>query len=503
MDTTLDQISQVIASYVPNLLGALAILVVGWLVARIVAALIRSGLHRTSFDNRIAAWIFRDKASEALPVEQWIAKAVFYVLMIFVLIGFFQALGLTLPTEPLNRLLTDVFRFAPQIVAACLLLLIAWLLARVLRAIVARVLTAARIDERLASRVGGDQETNISLTQTFADTVYWLVFLLFLPAVLNALALQGLLLPVQAMLTKILDYLPNLFSAGLILAIGWLLARIIQGITSNLLASVGVDRLSERAGLSAVMGQQRLSAVIGLIVYVVILIPVLIAVLDALALNAITQPASNMLNSILAALPALFAACLILIVAYVVGRIVSGLTTNLLTGIGFNAVLTNIGLRAPSAPGDRTPSEVAGNLVLVAIMLFAAIESVRELGFDVLADLITRFTVFAGEIVLGLVIFGIGLYLANLASRTILTSSAAQSWLLALAARVSIIILAGAMALRQMGLASDIINLAFGLLLGSVAVAVALAFGLGARDIAGRELADWIQSLRSRGSQRG
>lgn len=500
MDTTLDQVSQVIGNYVPSLLGALAILIVGWLVARVIAAVVRGGLHRTSFDNRVAAWVSGDRAPEALPVEQWIAKAVFYLLMIFVLIAFFQALGLTLPTEPLNHLLTDVFRFVPQIIAAGLLLLLAWILARILRAIVFRVLTAARIDERLSAKVGGDTDKGISLTQTFADTVYWLVFLLFLPAVLNALALEGLLLPIQGMLTKILAYLPNLFSAALILAIGWLIARIVQGITTNLLASIGVDRLSERAGLSGVMGQQRLSSVIGLVVYVVILIPVLIAALDALELTAITAPASNMLNSILAALPALFAASLILIVAYVVGRIVSGLTTNLLTGIGFNSVLANLGLSTPSAPGERTPSEVVGNLVLVAIMLFAAIEAVRELGFEVLADLIARFTVFAGEIVLGLVIFGIGLYLANLASRTILTSGAAQSWLLALAARISIIVLAGAMALRQMGLASDIINLAFGLLLGSVAVAVALAFGLGAREIAGREVGAWVQSLRSRGS---
>jgi Conserved TM helix len=500
MDTTLDQISEVIAGYIPNLLGALAILIVGWVVAWIIAALIRSALHRTSFDNRVAAWIFGDQKPEAPPVERWIAKAVFYLLMIFVLIGFFQALGLTLPTEPLNRLLTDVFHFVPQILAASLLLLIAWILARLLRAIVARVLTVAKIDERLAARMGRDGETGVAMSQTIADTVYWLVFLLFLPAVLNALALQGLLQPIQAMLTKILEYLPNLFSAGLIFAIGWLLARIVQGITTNLLASLGVDRVGERVGLSAVMGQQRLSSVIGLVVYVVILIPVLIAALDALAFTAITQPASNMLNSILAALPALFAASLILIVAYIVGRIVSGLTISLLTGIGFNAVLTNLGLRAQPAQGERTPSEVAGNLVLVAIMLFAAIEALRELGFEVLANLIARFTVFAGEIILGLVIFGIGLYLANLASRTILTSGAAQSWLLALAARVSIIILAGAMALRQMGLASDIINLAFGLLLGSVAVAVALAFGLGAREVAGREVAEWVEVLRARRS---
>jgi hypothetical protein len=500
MDATLDQISGVIAAYVPNLIGALAILVVGWLVARIITAIMRSALHRTSLDNRIAQWIRGDQAERVFPIEQGIAKTVFYVLMIFVLVAFFQALGLTLPTEPLNRLLSEVFEFLPNIVAAALLLLIAWILAKVLRAIIARVLTAANVDERLAGQVGAEGERAVSVTNTLADTVYWLVFLLFLPAVLNALALQGLLTPVQAMMTKALDFLPNIFSAALILGVGWLVARIVQGIVSNLLLSVGMDRLGERVGLSGVMGQRSLSGVIGFVVYVLILFPVLIAALDALALDAVTRPASNMLNSILAAIPAIFAAFLIVTIAYVVGRIVSSLTTNLLTSIGFNAVLAQLGVGSQPAPGQRTPSEMAGSLVLIAIMLFAAIEAVRELGFVLLADLILRFTVFAGEVILGLIIFGIGLYLANLASQTILSSSAAQSWLLALASRVSILVLAGAMALRQMGLASDIINLAFGLLLGAVAVAVALAFGLGARDIAGRELADWIQAVKSRRS---
>jgi hypothetical protein len=131
-------------------------------------------------------------------------------------------------------------------------------------------------------------------------------------------------------------------------------------------------------------------------------------------------------------------------------------------------------------------------------MLFATIEALRELGFVLLADLIVRFTVFAGEVILGLIIFGIGLYLANVAYGTVQASGVAQAGLLALAARVSILVLAGAMALRQMGLANEIITVGFGLLLGAIAVAAALAFGLGAREIAARELADWIQSIKSK-----
>ena len=71
-----------------------------------------------------------------------------------------------------------------------------------------------------------------------------------------------------------------------------------------------------------------------------------------------------------------------------------------------------------------------------------------------------------------------------MASKTVLASGAVQAGLLAMAARLSIVVLAGAMALGQMGLANEIINLTFGLLLGAVVVAVAIAFGLGGRDIA-------------------
>jgi hypothetical protein len=422
----------------------------------------------------------------------------FYLIMIFVLVAFFQALGLTLPTEPLNQLLTQVFQFVPQLLGAVLLLLIAWIVASVLRMIISRVLSSARLDERLASQVGVGRERPVSLTKTLADTVYWLVFLLFLPAVLNALALQGLLAPVQGMINKVLTFLPNIFSAGLILGIGWLFARIVQRVVTNLLVAVGADRLSERVGLAPALGAQRLSGVLGLLAYVLILIPVLIAALEALALQAITGPASNMLNTILSALPALFAATLIMTLAYMVGRVVAGLTTNLLTGAGFNAILARLGLGREPAPGERTPSEIVGYLVLVGIMLFATIEALRELGFVLLADLIVRFTVFAGEVILGLIIFGIGLYLANVAYGTVQASGVAQAGLLALAARVSILVLAGAMALRQMGLANEIITVGFGLLLGAIAVAAALAFGLGAREIAARELADWIQSIKSK-----
>jgi hypothetical protein len=106
--------------------------------------------------------------------------------------------------------------------------------------------------------------------------------------------------------------------------------------------------------------------------------------------------------------------------------------------------------------------------------------------------------VLAGQILLGLVIFAIGLVLAGVAARAIVASRLVQAGLLALVARIAILVLATAMALRQMGLANEIVNLAFGLLLGALAAAFALAFGLGGREPAQKEVEHFFQALHNR-----
>ena len=493
----LEQIAQLAGGYIPSLVAALVVLIIGWLLALLFSALVRGALRRTTLDNRLARWMTGAEEGKTIEVERGVAKAVYYLIMVFVLIAFFQVLRLTLITEPLNQFLVQTFEYAPRLLGAGLLLLLAWIAGSVLRFLILRVLRAAKIDERLGSQAGLEEEQRVPLAQTLSTAAYWLVFLLILPAVLSALALEGLLEPVQGMIDKILGFLPNIFAAGLILATGWFVARISQRITTNLLAVAGADRLSERVGLGLVLGERQLSGLLGLVVYVLILIPVLIAALNALALEAVTRPAANMLDIIMGALPAIFGAVLVVAIAYVVGRVVSGLITSLLAGAGFNTILARLGLGKEPVEGERTPSEIVGYLVLVAIMLFAGIEGLRLLGFASVADLVTQFTAFAGQVILGLIIFGLGLYLANLGASTVRASGAAQADLLALTTKVSILALATAMALRQMGLADEIINLAFGLLLGAIAVAAALAFGLGGREVASRELEKWLREVRT------
>lgn len=491
MQDAWSRVTEMLGGNLPALLAALAVLVVGWLLAFVVAAVVRSIMKRTQLDDRLALWLGDDDTLPHDAFERWIPRLVYYLVLLFVLVAFLQTLGLAIVTEPLNALLSEIFEFAPRIAGAAALLTAAWIIGTVLRLAVSRILQASNFEERLGSAAALDASRQVSIAKTLGDSIYWLIFLLFLPAVLDTLNLQGLLAPVQTMMDRVLGFLPNLFAAALIAAVGWFIARILQQIVSNLLAALGVDSLGENLGLGSLLGERRLSSVVGLIVYILILIPVFLAGLDALQLRAITQPASNMLDAILQAIPLVFAAGLLLFIAYIVGRVVAGLITNLLGGIGFDHLLGQMGVGRTAEPGERSASEIFGYLVQVSIVLFASVEASRLLGFDVLANLVAQFLVFASQVALGLVIFAIGMYLANLAARVIQSSDAPQANLLALAARVSILTLAGAMAMSQMGLAGDIINLAFGIILGAIALSMALAFGIGGREVAARQLEDW------------
>jgi len=490
----MQQLLDIFTGSLLNFGWAVLILIGGWILALIISAVARKTLERTSFDNQLAE---RMGAKPDFNIEGIVGKIVFWIVMLFVLVAVFQALQLTAVTGPINSLLNELFAFVPNLLAAAGLAFVAWLIATILRLVVSKALGATKLDNTLTSQVGLDDESQVPMSETLANIVYWFVFLLFLPAILDALGMQGLLAPVQGMVDDLLGFLPNVLGAGIIAVVGWFVARIIRQIVTSLLAAVGADPLGERVGLTAAVGGQTLSNLVGTIVYALVLIPVIISALNALEVRAISDPATNMLNTLLDAIPAIFGAMIVLGVTYFIARLVGGLVTNLLTTVGFNKVLGLIGLGGEPEEGQRTPSEVVGYLVMIGLMLFATIEAANLLGFGILADLVAEFLTFASQVMLGVIIFGLGLYLANLARSVILSTAGAQANLLSQAARVAIIILSAAMGLRQMGIADDIVNLAFGLLLGAIAVAVALAFGLGARDIAAREVEGWVKQMRA------
>lgn len=463
----------------PSLVGALAILLIGWFVAMVIRAGIRKSLGLLNLNQRL-----RSSTGSEMNLQSGIASVAYYVILLLVLIGFFNALDLELVSGPLQTLVNQVFEFLPRLVAGGVLLLVAWIIASIVRTVVTKGLSATSLDEKLSSEAGmGPMSDNLG------NVLYWLVFLLFLPAILGALELTGLLDPVQGMVNTILAILPNLLAAGIIAFVGWWVAKITRDLVSNLLSATGADRLGETAGLTGTMSLSRL---VGFVVYILILVPALIAALETLNIEAISAPATEMLNAVMAAIPNIFAAAIILTIAFLIGRLVSNIISTLLGGVGFDTVPEKLGLGQVFSE-EMTPSNLVGKAILFFIMLFASVEAANRLGFGQVSDMVSMFIQFGSQILLGGVIITIGFLLSNLAYTGIsrLASSSVASF-----ARFAILGFVMAMGLRAMGLADDIVNLAFGLTLGAIAVAVALSFGLGGREAAGKQMEYWLSQLR-------
>ncbi|NET01851.1 MAG: mechanosensitive ion channel [Sphaerospermopsis sp. SIO1G2] len=506
--TDLQGVVQQLLSFTPRLLGSVSILLIGWLLAAIIAKATKKILDNTDIDNKIAAGI---TGTEDVPeVEKLISKFVFWSIILLTVVAVLQNLGLEVASGPLNNFIDQVIGFFPKVFGAGILLGAAWSLATIVKLVTTRSLQALNLDQILEQEAqDGTTPTGnqLSLSDTIGKALYWFIFLLFLVPVLDTLGLQEALEPVQVLTTEILAIVPNILGAIVIAAVGWFGAGIVRRIVTNLLHTTGLDHLGSRFGLSPTSGVQSLSTIIGTIAYILILIPVAIASLNTLEIQAISAPAISMLQQVLNTLPSIFTALAILIVSYFLGKFASEVVTSILTSLGFNNIFTILGLptlvqqteNSEEMPTPtRTPSEIVGVIVLVGIMLFATIAAVNILNIPALSVLVTGLVVILGRILSGLVVFGVGLFLANLAFNIVSSPGTSQARFLAQVARISIIALVSAMALQQIGVAPDIVNLAFGLLFGAIAVAIALAFGLGGRDVAQEQMREWLDSFKTR-----
>lgn len=463
------------------ILGAIVILLIGWVVALLAGAGVKKLMSKLSVNRHV-----NSSTGHNTDFEHIAGRIVFWFILIIAVIASFNVLNLHTVSAPFSNMVSEVLLFIPRIVSAAVLALIGWVLATLVRAGITRVLARTTLDERLSAEVSVEP-----LSNNIGQIVYWLILLLFVPLVLSALGLTGLLAPVQNLVNDLLAFLPNLFAALVIGFVGYFVAKIVRNIVTGLVSSLNIQSSAERAGVAATTNLPKIA---GSIVFILILIPTMIAALDALRIDAISQPAIRMLDQIMYAIPNIIAAALILIITYVVAKFVAGILVGLISGTEVDRIPAKLDMQR--FLGSMSLSQIIGKLIVFFAMLFAVAEAANRLGFGQVSDLISIFIAFGANILLGVAIFVIGFWLANLLASIVERGQYNYSIWLANVVRVLIIGLVLAMGLRAMGIADSIVNLAFGLTLGAVAVAFALAFGLGGREPAARLLDDMLNKAK-------
>jgi hypothetical protein len=380
--------------------------------------------------------------------------------------------------------------WALKIGAALLILIVTHFIARSAQWALARVLDRVPLLDR--HRGAGEGE---SIGTQVSALAYWLIWLVGLVAALAPLGLDQVVAPVSGLTAKVFAFIPNLLGAILILAFGLLIAAIARKIVETALSALNPDGWLARLKGDAPAGDAAAGAValargLGLAVYILIVLPVATAALQALGLESLSGPLAAILQSIARFLPRLAAAAGILVIGWLIARQAGNWTGRLLDAMGLDSAAEGSGL----LPRGIVASRVAGIVAHAAILLAAAIAAVDVLEIPSLERMLEELLSLGGHVLFGTIIIIAGVVLARFL-RGVAGVSGDGGFAPAIIHH-AVIALATAMGLRFMGLADGIVNLAFGLILGSAAVACAVAFGLGGRETAHQLLERWTTKDR-------
>ena len=200
--------------------------------------------------------------------------------------------------------------------------------------------------------------------------------------------------------------------------------------------------------------------------------------------NALLQPLQDALSRFFSFLPQLVGAIIILIIGYIVAKVLQAVVGRVLQGIGFDGWMEKGGIKQffDRAQTNYTPATVIGRLVFWFVFIIALTMAADALGIPQVSEVLGQLIAFIPNIIAAILILILAALLANFVSGIV--RGATGSGLLASVAQYAIIVYAAFAALTQLGIAVQLTANTFLILLGAVALAAALAFGLGGRDLA-------------------
>lgn len=385
--------------------------------------------------------------------------------------------------------------FLPTLLGAIALLVVAWVLAVLVRKAAQKGLKAAGFG-RLLTKWGltnSDEQAN-STIDSIGKVLYYLVWLIFLPGILGMLGLNAISTPITNMLNSVLTFLPKLFAAAVILAIGIFVGRFVKNLVYNLLITVNIDKWiskmtsSDAATQEAAPSQNQkmtIAKVLANVVYIIILVPVITVALETLQIRSIAEPIIMVLNQVLAAIPNIIVAVILIGVGVILAKFVGDLITGLLQGTGINKLN-----RYLTTPGKVSSSmdlaNVIGQVIQAVLIVFFVVEALNVLNLEVLNTIGQAVIAYLPLVISALLILGIGIIggtiLGNFISQT--TGSRMSGNIV----KYILIVMSVFMGLDQLKFATSIVNFAFLLILGGLSVAFAISFGIGGREFAKRQL---------------
>lgn len=298
------------------------------------------------------------------------------------------------------------------------------------------------------------------------------------------------------MFNSIIAFIPNLIGALLYLLLAWIIAVIVKNIIVKGLSKLGAEEWLKKKGLISSSDEgasEDFIPMLGKIAYFLVFILFLPAVFSALNMNAVATPISEMMTNILNFLPSLLVAIILLVLGIFIANIVGTLVTNVLAGL--NARKYNKYVSFGEDENAVDIPDASGMIVKVLIGLFFVVEALSVLNLEILNTIGGAIISYLPLVISAAIILTLGFAGGNILSGIIVKSTGNK--LVGEVVKYLLIIMAVFMTLDQLNFAQNIVNVAFLLILGAAAIAFAIAFGIGGRSFAEKQLEKFENKVKS------
>ncbi len=370
-----------------------------------------------------------------------------------------------------------------NILIAIVLLIVAFIVAKIVKSLIVKLLKALKLGN-LVSKAGIEEGTVDTAIEFIGKLVYFVVFLLFLPGVLDRLGMDSVSTPITSMVNTFLAFIPKLVGAGILLAVGFFIARMVRDLLKSVLKAVKIDSFQEKAGIE-VSESSSFSSVIANVIYGVVILVVVTAALDGLGISAISEPADEIVATIFAEIPYILAAIVVIGVGVFIANLVANLLESLLKSVGADTLIEKV---TGDATKNLSLSKGISLVVKYVLVIIFVVEGIDILGLPVLSNVGAAIIGYMPEVLSVVIILAIAVFAASTAESA-LAKRCPTAKVAAVAVKAAIYVLAAFLCLSQLGVASAIVESTFILIVAAVAVAFALSFGIGGRKFAEDSLA--------------
>ncbi|MFH5834716.1 mechanosensitive ion channel [Proteiniclasticum sp. C24MP] len=321
----------------PDILFGILFLIIAIIAGYIVKNLIVKGAKALKLDQK-----FGDSAKEANSIPELLGKLGFILTVLFFLPGIFDRFGLNNISAPLTGMLGTFLGYIPRLIGAALLLFLGFVIAKIVQQLTMGFLERVKVD-KLKDKMGlTDPKTpeepsknSLSFADLGGKVLYVIVLIPFIIAALEVLNIDAITDPAVTMLTSITSIIPQILAAGILILIGIFIAKLVGDLVENIIDGFGIsDKVAD------VMDEPRatgfdLGRVVGIVVKALIILFFTVQAFDLIGLTIF----QTIGGAVIAYLPMILSALLILLGGYVLGSIAKRFIVDTLPQARFAAMI--------------------------------------------------------------------------------------------------------------------------------------------------------------------